>query len=301
MNIVKPTITAFIICFLFTTVATAQEGHGGQAGAFLRMGVGARAMGMGNAFSALADDGSALYWNPAGLGFITNNQLLGMYSKLSMDRAFNFAGLVLGDQKQSSFSVGWINYGVSRIDGRDPYGEKTAEFSNNETALQISYGKGFGSFLAIGATAKFLSHNLSNYKASGHSYDFGLIVSPIRQLRIGACVQDFSGQLKWNTASKHIDTIPLLMRGGLAVLLRNNSIKLAGDVYKIGNHEKLHFNFGGECWIINAIAMRTGVNDGKLTAGASVHYDFLQIDYAYIADSVLEMGALHRIGVLLIF
>ena len=47
-----------------------QDGKGGQAGAFLRIGVGSKAMAMGRAFTGLANDVSSIYWNPAGIGML---------------------------------------------------------------------------------------------------------------------------------------------------------------------------------------------------------------------------------------
>ena len=63
----KIKIAICILAFLFVNNLILAQGDGGQAGAFLRYGIGARAMGMGGAFVAVSDDASGLYWNPAGL------------------------------------------------------------------------------------------------------------------------------------------------------------------------------------------------------------------------------------------
>src|SRR3990172_7768172 len=57
----------WLVLFANITALYSQEGNAGQAGEFLRWGVGAKALGMGRAFSSIADDASALYWNPAGM------------------------------------------------------------------------------------------------------------------------------------------------------------------------------------------------------------------------------------------
>lgn len=297
MNI-KNIISILAMSMLCATALSAQDG--GQAGAFLRMGVGARAMGMGNAFTALADDGSAVYWNPAGLGFQTGNQLVGMYSQLSLDRKLNFAGLVLGDKGAGSFSVGWLNFGVDHIDGRDAFGEKTAEFSNNEMALQLAYSKALGSLLSVGVGAKYLSQALAGAKATGFGFDVGVLLTPIEQIRIGACMQNISAQLKWNTDSEHIDEIPVTLRGGIALLVRKD-LSLTADVVKVGDNDDLMINFGGEFWLKDIIALRTGVANSDLAAGAAIKVSMFQLDYAYISESLLDMGAAHRIGIMLNF
>jgi len=67
----------------------------GAAGLFLRMGVGARALGMGGAFTAIADDPSAAYWNPSGLAQIHNFQFEFMNVNLPFDRTFNYFSATL--------------------------------------------------------------------------------------------------------------------------------------------------------------------------------------------------------------
>ena len=93
----------------------ASDGGAGQAGAYLKMGVGARALGMGGAFVAVSDDATASYWNPAGLAKLQKDQASFMHAKLKLDRNFDFINYVKkqGENQAIAFSV--IRFGVDNI------------------------------------------------------------------------------------------------------------------------------------------------------------------------------------------
>ncbi len=93
----------------------AGEGSG-QAGAYLRMGVGARALGMGGAFVAVSDDATASYWNPAGLAKLKKNQASFMHARLKMDRNFDFINYVKKNEtKNEAYGFAMVRFGVDNI------------------------------------------------------------------------------------------------------------------------------------------------------------------------------------------
>ncbi|RMG21082.1 MAG: hypothetical protein D6732_27655, partial [Methanobacteriota archaeon] len=82
-------LTGFILLLMMPVLA---EGNGSFAGAFLRIGLGARALAMGNAQVASANTGYGLYYNPAALPNVVNKRFSASYSNMSLDRKFNFIG-----------------------------------------------------------------------------------------------------------------------------------------------------------------------------------------------------------------
>ena len=64
----------------------------GAAGSFLRLGIGARAKAMGDAYTALAKGIETSYYNPAGLPFLDKKEVVASYRFLSLDRQFTYLG-----------------------------------------------------------------------------------------------------------------------------------------------------------------------------------------------------------------
>ena len=129
------------VCFAVTSYNTfSQEGKGGQPGAFLRFGVGARAIGLGRTFTAIANDASATYWNPAGIGALKTTEVMGSYTFLSMERRFNSIAAAFPTHSIGTIGLSWINLNVGEIEGRDIFGRITGSFSSSENAYFISWG-----------------------------------------------------------------------------------------------------------------------------------------------------------------
>ena len=295
-----PAVIALMAVF---STAVGEEGAGGQGGAFLRMGVGARAVAMGGAFTAIADDATAAYWNPAGLGQLKNPQLGAMYSVMSLDRTHNFVSYVQPISSIGTFAVSWINFGVSKIDGRDSYGNPTGEFSDSEMAFMLSYGKSFADIFHIGGSAKYLVHSLADNKASGFGFDVGALVKISDVISLGAVIQDIGSSITWDTFSEHEDTFPTQIRLGAAVSPKLIPIKLAGEIEKTSEQEA-KYHAGVEYWLLKMLAVRGGYSSKGLTAGGSVKVPAgmlkLQADYAFATDK-LDGEAVHKISLMMEF
>ncbi|MFZ0391176.1 MAG: hypothetical protein WAN36_12025 [Calditrichia bacterium] len=114
----KRFITGFIIaaCLVFAGRQTAGAADSRYAGSFLELGVGARAMAMGGAYVAVADDGFAFYWNPAGASIPERMTLSGMYASLfkSLEQHHHI-GVVRPLYGGAAFSLNWIRLGISDI------------------------------------------------------------------------------------------------------------------------------------------------------------------------------------------
>ena len=147
------------IILLTSTIIIAQPQFteiAARAGAFSRMGFGARGIGMGNAMSAVITGELVSYYNPAVTVFQEKNSVLTGYSFLSIDRNLNFLSctrrfdfyskkdsLVENRKPRNSagVSIGIINAGVSNIDGRDNNGLPTGELSTSENQFYLAFAK----------------------------------------------------------------------------------------------------------------------------------------------------------------
>jgi len=92
------------------------EDASGQAGAYLKMGVGARALGMGGSFTAIADDGTAAFWNPAGLVQLNKKSISTMHTVLKLDRTYNFLNYIQPLKKRkAAWGINYTRFGVDNM------------------------------------------------------------------------------------------------------------------------------------------------------------------------------------------
>jgi hypothetical protein len=199
--------TLLLICLALFAASTARAAK--YAGEFLEIGVGARAVGMGGAMTAHADDAMSFYWNPAGMGYVSGVQAAAMYADLWNGLAnYSVAGLTL-PVSGAVFSVNYVRLGVPNI-GRYPdftqpgtrvvngdtlsiqeyllatQGANHGTFSDNESAVFLTFAKlnkftidfGWAYFqvpveFPIGANVKIINENLGGSKGSGIGVDLG--------------------------------------------------------------------------------------------------------------------------------
>lgn len=281
-------------CLIFCTIVfsipcfSSQEGQGGLPGAFLRTGVGARALGMGRAFTALADDATSAYWNPAGLALLERTEIHSTMSALSMDRTSSFISCALSLTNRSSLAFSWSRYGDTNIIGRDIDGVFTRNYEKSQNTFVISYGRSMSDRLFIGANLKYFSNHLFDYDGSGTGFDLGALIIPTPRIRMGIVVQDISGNLAWDTNLETIEKIPLVTRVGLTTMPFSPVFKICFDYEKINGMNAL-FHYGLEMDLLKSLQIRAGY-DQTLTFGGSLLIPVenldLRIDYSLREDPI---------------
>ncbi|MBI5554356.1 MAG: PorV/PorQ family protein, partial [Elusimicrobia bacterium] len=153
----------------------------GEPAAFLRNGAGARALGMGGAYTALADDASSVYWNPAKLAWQEKFEFTARYANLGLDSRCDYAGLVL-PLSFASFGFGYLQQATNKIETTDSVGQVSGETEAANNALFIGYGQTFGDIFSLGLAAKLINQNLAAYQARALGLDLGLMwhTEPVR-------------------------------------------------------------------------------------------------------------------------
>ena len=154
---------------------------------FLSIGVGARALGLSNAFTALANDATAGYWNPAGLTRIQSNlQLSLMHTQYFAGIArYDYGSLAFRSGDNNHFALSYIRFGVDDIPDTseliDPEGninyDRIRSFSASDNAVFFSYARLFPSVenLRIGANAKIIRRTAGSFAGAwGFGLDIGL-------------------------------------------------------------------------------------------------------------------------------
>lgn len=161
----------------FTGTAGGQESSkvGTTAAQFLKIGVGGRAMAMGEAAAGVVEDPSALYWNPAGLIELSKLSVFASHTQWFADIKHNYFGFVvpLGDNNRVGVSGTVLSMGQMEITTeQNPTG--TGDFFEaSDIAVGVTYTVRMVEFFTFGATVKYISQSISNETASAVALDFG--------------------------------------------------------------------------------------------------------------------------------
>jgi long-subunit fatty acid transport protein len=308
MKKVLRTLVVAAITFGAMNAGFAADGAG-QAGAYLKMGVGARALGMGSAFTAVANDSTAAFWNPAGLAKLKRSEGSFMHANLTLDREYNFFNYahVLNDkntgESKGVVALSHIRFGVDGIPETrvDNLGNPITDangfikiygyFEDTETNTFASYARAFGKRFYAGANLKYLKHELYTNKADTWGMDLGFMYDVDDKTTLGLSFRDLGENLKWNTASGAKDKVPMTTTFGVSHQY-NDKLLLSADLNKVDDMS-VKFFCGVEYWLQDFVALRLGSHDGDLTLGASFKRDAWRFDYSY-ADE--ELGDAHRIS-----
>ena len=302
------------------------------AGEFLAIGVGGRALGMGGASVALANDVTAAYWNPAGLAMINYPQMILMHDE-------QFGGIVNHDYgavaipygPNTSLGISLIRLGVDDIPdtrnaGVDIFGNLTYDlsqfsrvdpnkvtyFNAADWALYFTYSKRESEDFSYGANVKLIRRDLADHSATGIGFDVGAWYMPLDRVAVGINMQDITTTLiAWDTGRNEL--ISPTMKVGTAVFIDLFGGRLAPAADFDVRFEDRQFasiahvgpvsidpHVGGEYEFKNLVALRIGYSDIKqLTLGAGLHLPKLSIDYSFAKfDATDQLGNTHRISIM---
>ncbi len=220
------------------------------AALFLRISPGARYGGMGETGVALADDASATWWNPAGLGFQNQRQITMMHANWLPqfhlpDLYYDFISYVHTVPEMGTFGGHLIFLNLGSSVRTDETGQEQGTFSTYEGAVGASYGTQLNQTTALGISARFIYSHLSDRGAgqergsgiaTGVGVDLGVMhkFKIIKGLQFGANVSNMGPKISYIDVAQ-ADPIPTNLKIGLAYNLVEsefNKLTFVGDVDK---------------------------------------------------------------------
>jgi hypothetical protein len=330
----------FSLLLVSTCLAFAFNKVGTTAAPFLKIEYGARPVGMGGAYVALADDAAGIYYNPAGVAEIDKVQLLGGYTVWFADLKYSYATFVVPTQRVNYALWGSFLAGdpipVTTVEYPDGTGQ---EFTYVDGLLGVSASAFLSDRLSVGATLKYIQQSLYNESASTFAFDVGSILrTPFKGIRLGMCMTNYGGRMQLSGNDLIIQTdpwpeydgnpdvearlttesfpLPLAFKLGIAfdfigaedafVTLQDHRLRIAVDgIHPNDGEEKIHI--GCEYGLYDILFLRGGYkvnyDTQRFTAGAGlqVAVGARQLCVDYAFVDMDILDATHRISVTLGF
>ena len=269
-----------------------------ETASFLDIGVGARALGMGGAYTALADDANALYWNPAGLAKLEKREFTASHAEMFESTRLDFLAYVQPTSR-GTFSAGLTYLSQGKIEGRDSLGRPTAGFDASDAAASAGYARKL-EFAELGASVKYIRSHIGSTEAQtvaadvGAKREFGNVV-------VGAALRNLGPGLKFQDQR---NDLPLRLAVGAAYKFTGGHAA-AAELVNGPRGAGTDAAFGGEFQAVKNLYLRAGyttrtaITGGTgfdvargLTLGRGFRNEKWSLDYAVLPSG--ELGRSHR-------
>ncbi|MCU0411277.1 MAG: PorV/PorQ family protein [Bacteroidetes bacterium] len=298
------------------------------AGEFLAIGVGGRALGLGGAYAALANDATAGYWNPSALSRIDYPEFVLMHDERFgglMNYDFGAVAIPYGSDMSFGLSlsrlsvddipdtrnalIDYNNNGVFDPEDR-PDPNRVTYFNVADWVLTLTYAKRSSDAFRYGANVKLIRRNFGDFSATGVGFDVGVLYSPLQDLWLAANAQDVTTTLiAWSTGRNELVSPTLKLGAAYFLSAFNGRFAPTMDVdVRFENRQSasianigpisLDPHFGLEFDYKRTAAIRIGYSDVKqLTVGAGLHLRKLDLDYSFARfGKENDLGDTHRIS-----
>jgi len=279
-------------------------GAGTSSAQFLKLGAGARAAAMGEAFTAVADDVTAAYWNPAGLTQIKSPEISLMHNDHLVGSQYQYLGAAL-PVGSNFLGVSLYRLDFGSIDGYTAADVKNGSFDAGSFAGSLSWAKPFGERLNFGVTAKYIQSSIENEKATSFAADLGFLYE-IQGYKVGLALQHLGPQMKF---VQEEEDLPQTIRGGVSHRYFQEALLLSLDFSKprdndMSLHGGLEYNLNPMFSLRSGYKLTPGNNidvDGvtNVSAGLGINLSKFTFDYAFVPFG--DLGDTHRISFLFRF
>ena len=288
-------IMSLALIMVISAIAWAADAVGAFAAS--KSGVGARALAMGGAFVAIANNATAMHWNPAGLAQVNDTRLTGMTTDLSGSGWITHNVLAATTMfSDIGIGLGWDSVNISYADSDWPVGKEAVTW--DESVVIGSVAMGITESVFAGVNVKYYMATDNNAQsAKGFGFDLGLLFDLGEMFSFGINAADIGGStITWDDNKE--ETVTALYKFGGALKLLDGNVIVTADVDFVGNNFKMgDIHFGTEVQIIEEFALRAGVlvpaslhddsaQDFCFSVGAGVSVAGLYVDVAYLLQDL---------------
>lgn len=276
---------------------------------FLGVSFGARALAMGSAYSAVADDAQAVLWNPAGLAQLRQVSLSGSQSHLSFTENVFAMTLNVPAARWGTFALSVQQFSIDDIlltrPVLDANGNPVLDPTTNQPLVEIGgfgqeldgtfllgYGVAVTSWWLIGGSGKFLVGKSGNVLGTGYGANAGVIFALPKAVRLGFVAEDL-GQtvVRWEDDVRTV----MVPTGRVGVAWQTwSSWLFSAEIRSLLQRAELVSAFGTEWRFADFLIFRAGMEDFRMTGGAGFRMplaglaSYVSADYAFVTGSRFE-------------
>lgn len=330
-------VIGLLMSFTGALAPSAAQGvskRGTTAAPFLEIAAGPRAIGMGGAFTAVANDVSTLSWNPAGIDCFEGNAVGFSYAKWIASMDFAYAGAVLHVSGVGSFGVSVTSLSTPEMEVRTleyPEGLGT-RFDAADIAMGVSYARMLTDRFAFGGTFKYIQRRIWHMSADAIAADFGILYTlPWERMKFGMSITNFGSKLQITGVDANVLTdidptragnntsvlaqlqtkqwaLPFTLRFGLsleALRFDENRLTIAAD-YRHPNSNDESVGLGAEYNFNNLVSLRAGYSslfipdsEEGLTVGLGLSYGGVTVDISHM--TMRHLGSVQQFGAAIVF
>jgi len=273
--------------FLGAEVGLAKEKPGGI---ILQQAIGARALGMGEAFVGLADDASSLYWNVAGILSTSGGKLKATYVRGIDEIEYGQIMLVQNLSSKQAIGLGVIYLRGGMISLYENFSEGI--MSQQDVVSILGYTIALQKNIKVGLALKVLNTSLAEkYTTTVVGADLGMLLTLNKKIKVGLSIKDIGQEIKYLEQG---DSMPLRMILGTSykfVEQADHRGTVTADIVSM-NSQRFKTGIGLEYWYIKILGLRVGYKAGSdqnaISMGASLKWQNIQIDYAFQLVKVLD-------------
>ena len=290
-----------VIMFNSITFSSSIPDKAGTSGlSFLKLGIGARPTGMGEAFTSISGDIFSLYWNPAGVARHTGTEFAFMHNQWFQDVSLEYAALAFS-YKKNVFGLSLTLSQVANLERREgPTENPISYFDEHDLSLGFSWSRKINDKLDLGISTKFLYEKIDFSSATGLGFDLGGIYWLRSNIQIGGAILNLGPKMKFEQEGFDL---PARYKVGAAYLGHekyfNGGFILSLDLVK-PNDNDLKVHLGGEYTYKEKFTLRSGYqigyDDRNISLGLGLKIKKYAIDYAFVPFSS-DLGNSHRISV----
>ena len=311
-------ITGFSLTMQEKVFAQSIGRVGTTAAPFLKIGVGARALAMGEAYTTLSEDATGLFWNPAGLARLDKMEVVISHYDYLADLYYNFGGIVVPIDGVGTFGLFMASLGMPDIERTtveypNGTGEKVSASSN---VFGASYARALTDRFSFGGNAKYIRETIWHSSASSFAFDVGVLYKSLfNNIKLGMSISNFGPEMQMNgrdmltqhdisstvegnnpNINAHLDTdqfpLPIVFRVGISANITKDFLNMPEHDWIITadavhpNDNKEYMNLGTEVKLFNLIAFRAGFRqvmledrEGGLSLGFGIQNSIQDFDF----------------------